>query len=111
MAQIPTPTREEVLERIVEILSDSFEIEKSKIKPESTLYEELDLDSIDAIDIFTQLREVTGRRPDPAEARNVRTVSELIEFVFAEIATTNAGVPEGPLAPPSGGGGGPNITS
>ena len=113
MAQIPTPTREEVLERIVEILSDSFEIEKSKIKPESTLYEELDLDSIDAIDIFTQLREVTGRRPDPAEARNVRTVSELIEFVFAEIAKTNAGIPEGPLAPPSGGGGGggPNITS
>lgn len=112
MAQIPTPTREEVLERIVEILSDSFEIEKSKIKPESTLYEELDLDSIDAIDIFTQLREVTGRRPDPAEARNVRTVSELIEFVFAEIAKTNAGVPEGPLAPPpSSGGGGSNITS
>jgi acyl carrier protein len=111
MAQIPTPTREEVLERIVEILSDSFEIDKSKIKPESTLYEELDLDSIDAIDIFTQLREVTGRRPDPAEARNVRTVSELIEFVFAEIAKTNAGVPEGPLAPPPSRGEGSNITS
>ncbi|MFN7702584.1 MAG: acyl carrier protein [Deltaproteobacteria bacterium] len=103
MAQIPTPSREEVLERIVEILSDSFEIEKSKIQPESTLYEELDLDSIDAIDIFTQLREVTGRRPDPAEARNVRTVAELIDFVFAEIAKTNAGVPEGPAGPPGGG--------
>ncbi|MBX7191833.1 MAG: hypothetical protein K1X94_07235 [Sandaracinaceae bacterium] len=103
MAQIPIPTREEVLEQIVEILSDSFEIEKSKIKPESTLYEELDLDSIDAIDIFTQLREMTGRRPDPAEARNVRTVSELIDFVFAEIGKTNAGVPEGPATPPTGG--------
>ena len=103
MAQIPIPPREEVLRRIVEILSDSFEIDASKIKPESTLYEELDLDSIDAIDIFTQLREVTGRRPDPAEARNVRTVAELVDFVFAEIAKTNAGVPEGPSAPPSGG--------
>ncbi len=103
MAQIPIPTREEVLERIVEILSDSFEIEKSKIKPESTLYEELDLDSIDAIDIFTQLRAITGRRPDPAEARNVRTVSELIDFVFAEITKTNAGVPEGPTTPPASG--------
>lgn len=104
MAQIPIPPREEVLRRIVEILSDSFEIDASKIKPESTLYEELDLDSIDAIDIFTQLREVTGRRPDPAEARNVRTVSELVDFVFAEIAKTNAGVPEGPMGPPPGGG-------
>lgn len=101
MAQIPTPSREEVLERIVEILSDSFEIEKSKIQPESTLYEELDLDSIDAIDIFTQLRELTGRRPDPADARNVRTVEELIDFVIAEIGKTNAGVPEGPSKPPS----------
>lgn len=110
MAQIPIPTREEVLDRIVEILSDSFEIDKAKIRPESTLYEELDLDSIDAIDIFTQLREITGRRPDPAEARNVRTVAELVGFVFAEIAKTNAGVPEGPLTPPSGGGG-PNIVS
>lgn len=102
MAQIPIPSREEVLARIVEILSDSFEIDASKIKPESTLYEELDLDSIDAIDIFTQLREVTGRRPDPAEARNVRTVEQLIAFVFAEIDKTNAGVPEGPATPPGG---------
>ncbi|GAB4198760.1 MAG: hypothetical protein OHK0013_08280 [Sandaracinaceae bacterium] len=108
MAQIPLPSREDVLARIVEILSDSFEIEKSKIKPESTLYEELDLDSIDAIDIFTQLRELTGRRPDPAEARNVRTVEQLIDFVFAEIEKTNAGVPEGPSAPPPTGGGQPS---
>jgi len=101
MAHIPTPTREEVLDRIVEILSDSFEIDKAKIKPESTLYEELDLDSIDAIDIFTQLRELTGRRPDPADARKVRTVDELIDFVLGEIDKTNRGVPEGSAQPPT----------
>ncbi len=79
-------TRDEILTRIVEILTDSFELDPAEIKPESTLYEDLDLDSIDAIDIFVQLREVTGRRPDPAEARKVRTVQELVEFVEAEIA-------------------------
>ncbi|MBZ0118473.1 MAG: acyl carrier protein [Sandaracinaceae bacterium] len=79
-------TRDEIFQRIVEILSDSFELETSEIKWESTLYEDLDLDSIDAIDIFVQLREVTGRRPDPAEARKIRTVSELVDFVIAEIA-------------------------
>lgn len=79
-------TRDEIYERIVEILSDSFELDREEIKPESTLYEDLDLDSIDAIDIFVQLREVTGRRPDPAEARTIRTVQELVEFVEAEIA-------------------------
>jgi acyl carrier protein len=78
--------RDEIYERIVAILSDSFELEPGEIKPESTLYEELDLDSIDAIDIFVQLREVTGRRPDPADARKIRTVQELVEFVESEIA-------------------------
>ena len=94
------PNRDEIFAKIVEILSDSFELDPKKITTTSTLYEELDLDSIDAIDIFTQLRELTGRRPDPADARKVRTVDELIDFVFAEIDKTNAGVPEGPTAPP-----------
>jgi acyl carrier protein len=86
----------------VEILSDSFEIDPAEIKAESSLYEELDLDSIDAIDIFVQLREVTGRRPDPAEARKIRTVQELVEFVEAEIAKgPEAEGGEGPPDPAS----------
>ncbi|MBN4049541.1 acyl carrier protein [bacterium AH-315-N03] len=94
-------TRDEIQARIVEILSESFELEPDEIKPESTLYEELDLDSIDAIDIFVQLREITGRRPDPEEARKVRTVQELVEFVETEIAKgpeteAEAGAPPDP---------------
>ncbi len=94
-------TRDEILQRIVEILADSFELDPGEITPESTLYEDLDLDSIDAIDIFVQLREVTGRRPDPAEARKIRTVQELVEFVEAEIAKgpeaeDSAGAPPDP---------------
>jgi acyl carrier protein len=101
VAQVPVPSRDEVFAKIAEILSDSFELDPKKIQPGSTLYDELDLDSIDAIDIFTQLRELTGRRPDPADARKVRTVDELIDFVLGEIDKTNQGVPEGPAQPPS----------
>lgn len=94
-------TRDEIHARIVEILSESFELEPDEIKPESTLYEELDLDSIDAIDIFVQLREITGRRPDPEEARKILTVEELVAFVETEIAkgpetADEAGAPPGP---------------
>ena len=78
-------SRDEIHARIVEILADSFELEASEITGESTLYEDLDLDSIDAIDIFVALRDLTGRRPDPAEAREVRTVDELVTFVQTEI--------------------------
>lgn len=103
MTDHPTLSRDEIFAKIVEILSDSFELDANKITRASTLYEELDLDSIDAIDIFTQLREMTGRRPDPADARKVRTVDELIDFVLAEIEKTKAGVPEGPTEPPKSG--------
>ena len=87
-------TREEIHQSIVEILSDSFELDPDTIKPESTLYEELDLDSIDAVDIFVQLRDLTGRRPDPERAKEVRTVDELITFVEEELAAAERGDPE-----------------
>jgi len=87
-------TREEIHQSIVEILSDSFELDPDAIKPESTLYEELDLDSIDAVDIFVQLRDITGRRPDPERAKEVRTVDELVTFVEEELAAAERGDPE-----------------
>jgi len=94
-------TREEIQQSIVEILSDSFELEPETIKPESTLYEELDLDSIDAVDIFVQLRDLTGRRPDPERAKQVRTVDELITFVEEELAAAERGDPEPDVQMPS----------
>ena len=78
-------TRDEIFSEIVEILSDTFELEKAQIKPESTLYEDLDLDSIDAVDMFVELHEVTGRRIDPQCARNIRTVQDIVTLVEAEL--------------------------
>lgn len=96
-------TRDEIFETVVELLSDSFELERDEITQEAKLYEELGLDSIDAVDIFVQLREVTGRRPDPTAAREVRTVGDLIGFVENELEAARQGLPEpelqGPPAP------------
>ncbi|MFK8000566.1 MAG: acyl carrier protein [Polyangiales bacterium] len=93
-------TREEIHQKVVEILADSFELEASEIKPESTLYEELDLDSIDAVDIFVQMRDITGRRPDPEKAKLIRTVEELVNFAVEERAAAERGDPEPETAMP-----------
>lgn len=87
-------TRDEIYDTLVDILSESFELDRGEITREAKLYEELGLDSIDAVDIFVQLREVTGRRPDPSEARKVRTVDELITFVEHELEAKRLGLPE-----------------
>ena len=97
-------TRDEIYDTIVDILADSFELDREEITRESKLYEELGLDSIDAVDIFVQLREVTGRRPDPQVARQIRTVDELILFVEAELDAKEKGLPEPAVELPGAGG-------
>ena len=79
-------TRDEVFEIVKEVLLESFEFEPEQITPETTLYEDLELDSIDTITVFVRLRDVTGRRPEAEDARKLRTVDELVDFVISELA-------------------------
>lgn len=83
-------TRAEIHNRIVGILVKTFELDPADIKPESRLFEDLDLDSIDAIDMFVELHEVTGRRIDVAVARKIRTVDDIVNLVEAELAQPGA---------------------
>jgi acyl carrier protein len=93
-------SRDEIYATLVDLLAESFELNKAEIKRESKLYEELGLDSIDAVDIFVQLREITGRRPDPARAREVRTIDDLITFVEEEPEAKAKGLPEPDVSGP-----------
>jgi acyl carrier protein len=78
-------TRDEIFDRVVAILVESFELDAGELNEATTLYDDLDLDSIDAITIFVRVRGLTGRRPDPTEAREVRTIAELVDFVEREL--------------------------
>ncbi len=86
--------REEITEKLSDILIETFELEPGDLSPETNLYEDLGLDSIDAVDLFVQIRDITNRRPDPAKAKEVRTFDELIGFVEEELALAAAGAPE-----------------
>ena len=83
-------TRAEIYQRITGILVKTFELDPADIRPESRLFEDLDLDSIDAVDMFVELHEVTGRRSDVAVARKIRTVDDIVNLVEAELAQTGA---------------------
>ena len=86
-----TMTRAEIYQRVLGILVKTFELDPADIRPESRLFEDLDLDSIDAVDMFVELHEVTGRRIDPQRARHIRTVQDIVALVEAEFA--GAGTP------------------
>ena len=74
-------TRAEVQEKVVAMMSEMFELSPEQLKPEAKLFEELDLDSIDAIDMVVKLQEMTGRRVNDAALKKVRTVKDVIDLV------------------------------
>jgi acyl carrier protein len=59
-----------------------FEISPEKITRDARLFEDLDLDSIDAVDLIVKLQDLTGRKFKPEEFKSVRTVGDLIDHVL-----------------------------
>lgn len=72
-------TDEQILEKLKEILAESFEI--SPVVPEAKLFTELDLDSIDAVDLAIKLQEMTGKRIKPEDFKTVRSVGDVVSTV------------------------------
>lgn len=76
-------SKDEVLTRLAHFLTEMFEVPKEKIRLDARLYEDLDLDSIDAVDLIVKLQELTGRKISPQDFRTVRTVGDVVEKVRA----------------------------
>jgi len=74
-------TKEELFSKLQGYLEELFEIPKEKITLEAKLFEDLDLDSIDAVDLIVKLQELTGSKLKPEEFKSVRTVGDVIAVI------------------------------
>lgn len=74
-------TREQILETITDILVKDFECSKDRITPEAKLFEDLDLDSIDAVDLVVRLQSFVKQRVNPQEFSQIRTVSDVVTAI------------------------------
>lgn len=75
------PSSAEVFEHLRKTLVELFEIDPDDVTPEARLYEDLDIDSIDAVDMVVELKRFTGRRIDPDDFKSVRTVQDVLDAV------------------------------
>ena len=75
-------TKEEILEQIKASLAELFELDPARITLASRLNEDLEIDSIDAVDLLDGLRRQTGRKISAEDFRSVRTVGDLVEAVY-----------------------------
>jgi len=77
-----TMTNEEIQARISEVLCELFELDSADVTPEARLYEDLDIDSIDAVDLIVELKTMTdGKKIDPEDFKSVRTVGDVITAI------------------------------
>ena len=74
-------TTQEVLNQLRTVLHELFEIEPSRVTLESRLYDDLEIDSIDTIDLILRLKDLTGRKIQPDQFRHVRTVGDAVNAI------------------------------
>jgi acyl carrier protein len=78
-------TKNELFDRISTILQDTFEIDQGRITPEAHLGTDLDIDSIDAVDLIVQLKPLLGGRLQPDAFKSVRTVQDVVDVLHGLI--------------------------
>lgn len=74
-------TQEQILAKLREWMEELFEIEPEEIQLDSNLYSDLDVDSIDAIDLVVKIKELTGKQVQPEDFKNVRTVQDVVTVI------------------------------
>ena len=74
-------TDAEIEKTIKEILAADFDVDAASITPETNLFTDLDLDSIDAVDLVVRLQQETGKKVEPAEFKKIRTFGDVVVAV------------------------------
>jgi acyl carrier protein len=74
-------TKEELRAAVEKELHETFGIAKERLKPSADLYADLDIDSIDAIDLLVKMQKMTGKRIQPEAFKAVRTLDDVVSVL------------------------------
>lgn len=77
-------TRDEILSELQSSLKEMFDIDPKDVTPQANLRDDLDLDSIDAIDLAVRLKTLLGRRVELSVLKELRTVQDVIVLIEQE---------------------------
>ncbi len=74
-------TEAEIEQKIKDILVAEFECDPARLAPDVNLFADLDLDSIDAVDLVVRLQQETGKKVEPESFRQIRTLRDVTTAV------------------------------
>jgi len=75
-------SREEIFSTLRDALVELFELDAERVTLEANLYQDLEIDSIDAVDLIDHIKRQTGKKIAAEEFKAVRTVGDVVEAVF-----------------------------
>ncbi|MBU2885713.1 acyl carrier protein [Gilvimarinus agarilyticus] len=74
-------TKDEIYNELKSVLVNSFMIDEADVSLDADLYQDLDFDSIDAIDLAAKIHSVTGKQLKPEQFKGVRTIGDAVNVV------------------------------
>ena len=78
MIMISDMSKQQQYEWVIDLLAQMFELDKASLTLQSNLYEDLDIDSIDAVDLAVKLKQLTGKRLSPEVFKEIRTIEDIV---------------------------------
>lgn len=76
-------SKTEIFNQLRDILVNEFELSEQDVTLDANLYQDLDMDSIDAIDLVVKLRELTDCKIEPEAFKQVRTVEHVVDEIYS----------------------------
>lgn len=74
-------TDADIEKTIKDILVAEFACDPAALRPEVNLFTDLDLDSIDAVDLVVRLQQETKKKVTPEDFRQIRTLADVTKAV------------------------------
>jgi acyl carrier protein len=82
---IVSASREEILGHVRDAMRELFQLDAEKIQLDTKIVDDLDLDSIDAIELAVRMEALTGQRFDPESVREIRTIGDIVEILHRRL--------------------------
>jgi acyl carrier protein len=83
-------TYDEIFETVKSVLVEEFECDEALITPDVNLFETLDLDSIDAVDLIVRLQNMTNLKVKAEDFRQIRTMDDVVKVIQRLLAEQQA---------------------
>lgn len=74
-------TKDDVYAKLKSVLINEFDIDEDAIKPEANIVTDLDLDSIDAVELIVKMKPYLNSKIEPDVFKSVRTIEDVAEVL------------------------------